>query len=173
MPTKRQSDRRGSFVKIFEANIFRSNAISFQCNEIYFSCSNADTLRGMHFQSPPFDHHKLVSCISGLALDVVLDLRVGSPTFGRYESFQLSESENKALLIPSGLAHGFLSLRNSTCLLYLVTSPHTPSHDSGIRWDSFGYSWPGKNFIMSDRDKNMQPFEGFKSPFVFKKPPNE
>ena len=96
----------------------------------------------MHFQLPPHDHDKLVYCIRGRVMDVLLDLRKSSPTYGRSFGNEISANNHLMLYIPKGVAHGFLSLEDDSVLVYKTTTIHFPSHDAGVRWDSFGYTWP-------------------------------
>ena len=124
--------------------------------------------RGMHFQAPPHDHDKLVYCLAGRALDVVLDLRNGSPTFGRAISVLLNSNGSEGVYVPQGCAHGFLSLESETMLLYHVTSEYSRDFDCGIRWDSIPFTWPVKQPLVSERDMLFQPLVAFRSPFIFK-----
>ena len=120
----------------------------------------------MHFQVPPAHHAKIVTCLSGVVLDVILDLRKSSPTFGLVESLELSESNRHFLFIPSGFAHGFLSLTEDSVVHYLTGAEHSPKHDKGIRWNSFGFKWPVSNPVVSDRDSELPLFSDFESPFL-------
>ena len=121
----------------------------------------------MHLQLPPADHAKLVYCISGAIFDMALDLRVGSPTYGEHEAYELSAEYNNAAYLPSGIAHGFFVRSAPAVVVYQVTSEHSPAHDTGIRWDSFGASWPQSTPVVSTRDEGLTPFQQFKSPFQF------
>lgn len=161
------SDERGRFVKIYDSPVFRDVGLNTAFTEQYYTVSGERVVRGLHCQLPPHDHDKLVYCVAGRVFDVVLDLRVGSPTFGRYESFDLSADDSRSLYIPRGLAHGFCVMEAPATLVYNVTSVHAPSHDSGIRWDSIGVEWPIESPIVSERDANLPRFEDFQSPFVF------
>ena len=104
----------------------------------------------MHYQKYPFEHDKIVTCLSGSILDVIVDLRHGSKTFGKYKKINLSADLNKSIFVPKGFAHGFLALEEST-VLYATNSPYSEKNDVGIKWDSFGFSWPIKKPIVSDR----------------------
>ncbi|GAB4183229.1 MAG: dTDP-4-dehydrorhamnose 3,5-epimerase family protein [Terrimicrobiaceae bacterium] len=158
-------DDRGEFVKTFHEDQLSAHGISLHLREEFFSTSAAGVLRGMHFQTPPFAHQKLVYCISGSVLDVILDLRKDSPTFGRPKSVELSSENRHFIHIPVGFAHGFLSLTEGSCLVYKTDCPHAPSHDLGIRWDSFGFDWPITTPRLSPRDAAFPSFEEFESPF--------
>jgi dTDP-4-dehydrorhamnose 3,5-epimerase len=162
----RFDDRRGAFTKYFAESDIREQGMKMQLREVYFSRSNKNVIRGMHFQVPPAHHAKCVCVSSGSVRDVVLDLRKNSSTYGQAADIMLSSENHLALFIPPGFAHGFLSLEDNTVMHYLVSSEYSPEHDAGIRWDSFAYDWKVKNPILSDRDKAMQPFASFESPFL-------
>jgi dTDP-4-dehydrorhamnose 3,5-epimerase len=160
-------DARGSFVKAFHAPTFAARGLRTDWREDYVSSSHLGVLRGMHFQTPPADHAKLVFCTAGAVLDLVLDLRRGSPTYGEHRAVTLSAENGFGLYIPSGLAHGFLSVSALSTMHYKVTSVHAPEHDAGIAWNSFGFPWPTNDPRLSDRDRQHPPLEDFQSPFVF------
>jgi len=160
-----QHDLRGTFVKTMHAEIFSRHGIPMQYAEQYYSVSKKNVLRGLHFQTPPYDHYKLVTCIEGDAFDVVLDLRKSSPTYGQHECFELKGAAGDGVFVPLGCAHGFYVRSESATLLYNVSSVHAPSHDTGIRWDSAGVPWPSGAPIVSERDAALMPFAKFKSPF--------
>jgi dTDP-4-dehydrorhamnose 3,5-epimerase/CDP-3, 6-dideoxy-D-glycero-D-glycero-4-hexulose-5-epimerase len=161
----RFQDLRGSFVKVFNANIFAENGLANGFKESYFSVSAKGVIRGMHFQSPPSEHIKLVYLSQGLATDVVLDIRRNSGTFGKYFSIELNETNPVMVYIPAGCAHGFESKADNTIVTYLQTSVYDPENDLGIRFDSFGFDWEVENPILSDRDRQFTPLNEFKSPF--------
>jgi len=125
----------------------------------------------MHFQLPPFDQSKLAYIVSGKVLDVIVDLRKNSPTFGDYLSVELSEYNNKSVYIPKGLAHGFGVISKSSTVIHLTTSEYSQKHDQGIRWDSFGMKWPIEKPIVSDRDRDFKKLSEFDSPFVYGEKP--
>ena len=121
----------------------------------------------MHFQIPPHDHAKVVYVVSGKILDVILDLRKESSTYGQYFSVQLSAVDPSFLYIPSGMAHGFLSLEDNSKVLYMQTTTYSSECDKGILWNSFGVKWPllAQDAIISQRDLAHPPFADFTSPF--------
>ena len=160
------SDLRGEFVKTFNDEEFRSRRLTPVFKEQYYSSSNKDVIRGMHFQLPPYDHDKLVYCTAGRVLDVLVDLRKDSATFGEYYSVELSADNAHMMYISKGIAHGFLTLSESATMIYNVTSVYHSEFDTGISWDSFNFRWPVANPIMSERDQALIPFDEFKSPFV-------
>jgi dTDP-4-dehydrorhamnose 3,5-epimerase len=159
-------DERGSFIKVFNDDLYKKNNLNFNLREQYFSFSKKNVIRGMHFQLPPNDHDKLVYCIQGAVQDVVLDLRTTSKTYGEYCSIYLSSEKFNMLYIPSGFAHGFCSLTDDACMVYNVSSVYNPESDSGVAFNSFGYNWNISNPIVSDRDRQLSLFNSFKSPFL-------
>lgn len=151
-------DQRGEFVKTFHADQFESHGLDIDFKESFYSVSRKNVIRGMHFQLPPFDHSKLVYVVDGEILDVVVDVRRGAETFGRYFFARLSSENAKSLYMSKGFAHGFLTLSEQATVVYLTTTVHSLSHDAGIRWDSFGFDWLGVDQpIVSDRDKAFSP----------------
>lgn len=145
-------DDRGLFVKTYNKNIFQELNIDFEIRESYFSVSNKDVIRGMHFQLPPFDHEKLVFVPQGSICDVVVDLRKKSATYQKFISIELSAENKKSIVIPKGLAHGFKSLENDSIIVYNVASEYNFEADSGILFNSFGFDWQVKEPIVSTRD---------------------
>ncbi|KQL50089.1 dTDP-4-dehydrorhamnose 3,5-epimerase [Brevibacillus choshinensis] len=160
-------DKRGSFTKTFHVDEFQKNELQVQFAEDYYSISNKDVLRGLHFQLPPHDHVKMVYCLTGEVMDAVVDLRVGSPAYGTYEIFQLSADKANILYIPKGLAHGFYVSKEPALVMYKASSVYSQDFDFGIRWDSLGIPWPSRNPIISERDSNFPPFHQFASPFSY------
>lgn len=160
-------DARGSFIKTFHEPAFRALGLRTDWLEEYHSASRKNVIRGMHFQTPPFDHAKLVYCLQGEVLDVLVDLRVGSPSYGKCASLVLSPHKHNGIYIPPGMAHGFLSLSEGSVLHYKVTSVHSAEHDSGILWNSFGFEWPVDSPIVSDRDKSHPRLADFNSGFPY------
>jgi dTDP-4-dehydrorhamnose 3,5-epimerase len=142
-------DERGTFVKTFNQQEFKDNELEFEIRESYFSISQKDVIRGMHFQLPPHDHQKLVYVAQGSIIDVILDLRVESKTYKKSISVELSEENRKSVYIPKGFAHGFKSLEDNTITVYNVSSEYNSRADSGIWYDSFGFDWQNNEIIMS------------------------
>ena len=159
-------DERGVFNKIYHQDIFYHKGINIDIKEQFYTISNKNVIRGMHFQFPPYNHEKLVSCLSGSILDVVLDLRKSSDTYGKFDVFELNGSDGNNIYIPSGIAHGFLSLEDNSCVLYSTSTVHKVEADSGIHWDSFDFSWKCDNPIISKRDQEHIAFSYFESPFL-------
>jgi len=162
-------DDRGRFVKIFHTLEFEKLQLSTRFIEEFYSFSKPGVLRGLHFQIPPHDHEKLVYCVQGEVFDVVLDLRLGSPTFGQAQHFILNTEQANMLYIPSGLAHGFCTMREPATLVYKVSSVHAPAHDQGILWSSIPIEWPIRTPIVSDRDSKFPTLAKFSSPFTYEK----
>jgi dTDP-4-dehydrorhamnose 3,5-epimerase/CDP-3, 6-dideoxy-D-glycero-D-glycero-4-hexulose-5-epimerase len=160
-------DSRGRFIKTYNNNFFQTNGLNLTMKESYYSISNKDVIRGMHFQTPPFDHMKLVYVPAGKIMDVILDIRKNSPTFGQYFICELSSDNGKVLIIPKGLAHGFKSLQDNTNVTYMQTSCYAPNNDGGIRYDSFGFNWECESPKLSDRDQSFPTLKEFDSPFIF------
>jgi dTDP-4-dehydrorhamnose 3,5-epimerase len=160
-------DDRGSFVKTFHESTLNQHGINFQLKESYFSLSKKGVIRGMHFQLPPHQHSKIVFCPQGSILDVIVDLRKGSPTFKHFFAQELSAENHKGYFIPDGFAHGFKSLTEDAITYYLVSSEYSKDHDTGILYNSFGYDWNNDQPIISERDLSFPSLEAFDSPFVY------
>ena len=159
------NDMRGSFIKTYHEPTFTALGLETKFDEEYYSISKQGVLRGLHFQAPPYDHVKVISCLQGEVFDVVLDLRINSVTYGEHQSFILNGSDARMLYISSGLAHGFYVLSDEATITYKVTTVYSPEYDAGIRWDSAGIEWPGKNPIISERDIKLIDFKDFITPF--------
>jgi dTDP-4-dehydrorhamnose 3,5-epimerase/CDP-3, 6-dideoxy-D-glycero-D-glycero-4-hexulose-5-epimerase len=158
-------DERGAFQKLFHASDFAQNNFPCEIRETFFTVSKKNVLRGMHFQLPPAAHIKLVSCLSGKILDVLLDVRKKSPTYGKFITLELSDENLLGVAVPIGIAHGFLVLSDSATVHYQTSHEHSPQNDSGIRWDSFGMSWPTLHPIISTKDAALKTLQEFQSPF--------
>ena len=159
------ADARGTFVKTFHETILKEEGINFVLRESYFSLSKKDVIRGMHFQLPPHHHSKIVFCPQGASLDVIVDLRKSSPTYGQHFAHELSAENHLAYFIPEGFAHGFKSLTDDAITYYLVSSEYSQQHDTGIRYDSIGYGWGVDAPIISERDLSFVNMKEFDSPF--------
>ncbi|MEZ5018126.1 MAG: dTDP-4-dehydrorhamnose 3,5-epimerase family protein [Flavipsychrobacter sp.] len=158
-------DERGIFVKTFHDTTLKDNGVDFQLKESYFSFSKKDVIRGMHFQTPPHQHAKIVSCPQGAILDVIIDLRKESASFGQYIATELSADNHKAYYIPEGFAHGFKSLTDDAITYYLVSSEYSQGHDTGVIYNSFGFDWETEQPIISARDLSFPSIKEFESPF--------
>ena len=163
-------DDRGYFLESYNKKKFEKaiGEISFvQDNE---SKSSKGVLRGLHFQKPPYAQAKLVRCIEGKVLDVAIDIRDGSETYGQHVIVELSGENKKQVFIPRGFAHGFLVLSESAIFAYKVDNSYAPAYDAGIRWDdpTLNIQW-GVNqseVLVSGKDGNLSFFSEFETPFT-------
>ena len=160
-------DDRGMFVKPFHASTLATHGLETNFKESFYSTNQRGVIRGMHFQFPPHDHAKIVYCTQGSLTDVILDLRLGSPTYGKHVSIELSGNNFKGVYLPKGVAHGFAVHEDKTCMIYLTSTEHAPDYDGGIHIHSFGFDWPFQDPICSERDQQFISLEDFQSPFVF------
>jgi dTDP-4-dehydrorhamnose 3,5-epimerase len=165
---RRFGDVRGEFTKVVHSTTFRALGLHTDFPEVFWSSSRVGVVRGLHFQVPPADHVKLVTCVAGRVHDAVVDLRTGSPTYGHHYSVPLGADRPHLLYVPVGMAHGFLAVEEPALMLYFVSTEHSPQHDRGLRWDSAGIEWPlERSPIVSDRDAAFPTLAEFESPFTF------
>jgi dTDP-4-dehydrorhamnose 3,5-epimerase len=160
-----RTDDRGHLEKTFDGKLFSEYGMNINIQESFHTISKKGVVRGMHFQLPPHDCAKYVSVSRGKICDIILDLRTESSTYGNHIEVEISSANRNIIHIPSGCAHGFLSLEDETCTRYLQTAGFSPSCDSGISFDSFGYKWPTPNPILSEKDRNLPALASFNSPF--------
>lgn len=160
-------DDRGLFVKTFHQPDFLAQKLDFNVRESFYTISKKNVIRGMHFQVQNKAHSKLVYVPHGKIRDVILDIRRGSPTFGHYVSVELNHDNCEMVLIPKGFAHGFIALEDNTIVSYMVDNEHSPEHDQGIHWNSFGADWEVANPIVSKRDQEWPSFKDYRSPFIY------
>ncbi len=160
-------DARGKFIKVFHQQAFDASGLETSFLEEYYSVSCKNVIRGLHFQLPPMDHVKLVYCVEGSVMDAVLDLRVGSPTYGQHALLELSAAKGNIIYIPRGMAHGFCVLSGHAVMVYKVSSIYSQEHDSGVRWDSAGIPWPTAHAVLSARDESFPSLDQFVSPFHY------
>lgn len=155
---ERVTDARGHFARTFCAREFTAQGLDpevVQCSVSYNA--HAGTLRGMHYQAPPYSEAKLVRCTRGSIHDVALDLRRESPTHGTWYGVELTEENGRALFVPRGCAHGFQTLLDDAVVLYQISVAHEPAAARGVRWDdpAFGIEWPdppARGRTLSERD---------------------
>jgi dTDP-4-dehydrorhamnose 3,5-epimerase len=148
-------DERGAFIRTFTAAEFEARGLDSDVAQLAASFNRRrGTLRGMHYQIPPHAQSKLIRCTRGAAYDVILDLRPGSRTYGRWQSVEISVANRKAVYAPAGFAHGFMTLEDDTEISYQLSHPHAPDCERGVRWDdpAFGIAWPMKPLCLSSRD---------------------
>lgn len=167
---KRLSDTRGYFCETFRRSAFAENGISQDFIQDNQSCSErVGTVRGLHFQRPPFAQAKLVRVLRGAILDVALDLRRRSPTFGKHVSVKLDSESDEQLLVPKGFAHGFCTLEPQTTVLYKVDEVYSPEHDGGVYWadPELAIDWPVKaaEAQLSPKDRALPTFGQLASVF--------
>jgi dTDP-4-dehydrorhamnose 3,5-epimerase len=158
-------DRRGRFLKVFQSSALTEIDAGFEVRELFFTWSARDVLRGLHFQLPPSDVAKLVFCLEGTVLDAVLDVRVGSPTFGEHRTVTLSAEAANAVLVPLGCAHGFVVRSDGALVGYAQSGELDPACDSGVLWSSAGIAWGVEAPTLSERDAALVPLAEFVSPF--------
>lgn len=155
-------DSRGWFTRTFCATQLERLGLPLQVAQANVSRSDRrGTLRGLHYQLPPSAEAKLVRCIAGAVHDVVLDLRAGSPTFGRHFAVELDENNGRAVFVPPGCAHGFLTLTDGALVLYFVSARYDPARERGVRFDdpAFAIRWPFPPAVVSDRDLSHPDFD--------------
>lgn len=158
---KRIGDERGFFSEVFRADLFREHVgeVAFVQHNLSLSRPKG-TVRGLHFQLPPVAQGKLVRCPRGSILDVVVDLRSSSPTYGQHMAVELSEANGQQLWVPEGFAHGFCTLEPDSEIFYLVNALYSPAHDRGLRWNdpALGIDWPvgEAEALLSPKDR-VQP----------------
>ncbi len=160
-------DDRGYFFESWNKETFAKHGCDWVFVQDNQSCSLKNVLRGLHFQIPPFDQGKLIRVINGSVLDVAVDLRKNSSTFGKHYKIILNASEKKMFWIPPGFAHGFLTLEDNTLFLYKCTEKYHKEYERTIFWNSpqLNIDWGVKNPIISPKDIKAPLFENFDSPF--------
>jgi len=159
---ERHEDNRGYFARSFCEAEFKEQNISFQPVQSNLSYNRtALTLRGMHFHTPPYEETKLVRCSTGRIFDVAVDLRENSPAFKKWVSVELSRKNGKAFFIPTGCAHGFLTLEDETEVFYQMGPLFTPGHDTGFHWNdpNIAIEWPEKPVVISQKDQDLKEFK--------------
>jgi len=162
-------DKRGYFMESFNAEWFEKNVCDTKFIQDNESRSSRGVLRGLHFQNPPYAQAKLVRVIEGEVLDVVVDLRKESPTYGQFEKILLSSDNKKQFFVPRGFAHGFVVLSDLAIFSYKVDNVYAPTHDSGIQWNDteLNIDWGIDLSLiqLSEKDKVQDTFNSFNSPF--------
>lgn len=168
---KRHGDHRGFFAEIYNLKSYEKNGITVKFVQDNHSMSKeAGTLRGMHFQQPPHAQAKLVRCGQGAIFDVVVDIRLGSPTFGKWRGYELSAENGNQLFVPIGFAHGFISLKPNSEIVYKCSDYYAPETEGALLWNDpdISIDWPIKEMItISDKDKKASLLKALKSPFIY------
>lgn len=160
-------DNRGLFYETYSSFNYREAGILEEFLQDNESISSLNVLRGLHFQNPPYDQGKLVRVVKGKALDVAVDIRKKSPTYGKHMMVLLSDENKNQFWIPSGFAHGFLSLSDETIFSYKCTNLYNKEAESGLIWsdDTLKIDWGVINPVVSEKDNQLASFSSFNSPF--------
>ena len=163
-------DERGFFLESYNREVFAANGLNIDfIQDNHARSKQKGVLRGLHFQAPPMDQTKLVRVTRGEVVDIVVDIRQGSPSYGKSYAVHLSEANHKQLLVPSGFAHGYMTLTDDVEFLYKVDKLYSPAHEGGLRWDDpdLGLTWPDVAPILAKRDTLWPAWRDFVSPFKF------
>ncbi|MDX2002018.1 MAG: dTDP-4-dehydrorhamnose 3,5-epimerase [Chitinophagales bacterium] len=165
------TDPRGYFFESYNDQVFKANGLNYHFVQDNQSKSGKGVLRGLHFQRPPFAQAKLVRVLSGSVLDVAVDIRRGSPTYGKWHSVILTAEKNNQMLIPRGFAHGFLVLTETAEFFYKCDNFYNKESDGGIRFDDPGINidWGTgvEHLILSDKDKVLPMLSEIDNPFEY------
>ena len=169
----RHGDRRGFFSEVYNRRTLEAAGMAVDFVQDNHSLSaEQGTVRGLHFQVPPFAQAKLVRVVRGSVFDVAVDIRRGSPTFGRHVSVVLSAAEGNQVFVPAGFAHGLMTLEVDTEVVYKVSDYYAPDHDRGILWNdpSLGIDWPlgAPRVVLSDKDRLQPRLAEFDTPFEYR-----
>ena len=159
-------DERGYFLESFNKNVFKENGIDVEFVQDNQSLSSKGVIRGLHFQAPPYAQDKLVRVIKGKVLDVVVDIREKSTTYGQFEIFELSSEKKNMVFVPKGFAHGFATMEDDTIFVYKCTNVYNKDSEGGFLWNSLGINWDLNNPIISEKDVLLPSFLEFETPFV-------
>ena len=167
------ADARGYFMEAYKEREFENNIGKVCFSQDNESCSTRGVLRGLHYQLAPYSQSKLVRVIQGNVIDVAVDIRKGSPTFGKYMTMELSGENKRQLFIPKGFAHGFYVMSETAVFTYKVDNPYMPTHERGIRFDdpSIGVNWPimpDGMVSVSEKDRNAPSLYEAENNFDFK-----
>lgn len=166
-------DPRGFFLESYNRERFREAGIDCEfVQDNHAFSKDKGVLRGLHFQAPPHAQAKLVWVTRGAVYDVVVDLRKGSPTFGRWHGFLLTAENFRRLFIPKGFAHGYVTIEPNTEFMYKVDACYNPQSEGGILWNDpdLAIEWPLAEVILSDKDKRLPAWREFASPFNYEQP---
>jgi dTDP-4-dehydrorhamnose 3,5-epimerase len=160
-------DHRGYFSESYNAREFEKLGLDFSFVQDNQSLSNKGILRGLHFQNPPYSQGKLVRVIKGRVVDVIVDIRTSSPTYGEHIKIELSEENFTMMWVPPGFAHGFLTLEDETLFAYKCTEFYEPDSEAGLMWNDpeFNIDWGTESPTLSDKDKVHPSFKNFISKF--------
>ena len=167
--SKSFSDKRGFFLENFKESDFISNGITTKFIQDNFSHSKQNVLRGLHYQKKPHAQAKLVTALQGEILDVAVDIRKNSPTYGKWVSEILSDQNHKMLYIPEGFAHGFCVISSEADVLYKVNHEYSPDSERGILWNDpfLDIDWPTDQPILHEKDSKFPSFQNIDNDFVY------
>jgi dTDP-4-dehydrorhamnose 3,5-epimerase len=164
-------DNRGYFLESFNLEEFEENVYPIKFVQDNESKSSKGVVRGLHFQKPPFSQAKLVRCIEGRVIDVAVDIRKGSPTYGKHITVELSGENKKQLFVPRGFAHGFSVLSDTAVFAYKVDNMYAPEYDSGIKYNdkdlNINWGLTEEEIQLSGKDENLSFFKDLETPFKF------
>ena len=167
----RHGDHRGFFAETYNRKKYLEYGIDIEFIQDNHSISKElGTLRGLHFQSPPHAQAKLVRCGRGSIFDVAVDIRRGSPTYGKWEGYELTAENGHQVYVPIGFAHGFLTLEPDSEIVYKCTDYYAPQTEASVLWNDpdIGISWPKLDKpILSEKDALAPMLKNFKSPFIY------
>jgi dTDP-4-dehydrorhamnose 3,5-epimerase len=158
---EKRGDERGFFARTFCQKEFSARGLDINYTQQNTSSSKyRGTLRGMHFQKSPHAETKLIRCLRGAIVDIIIDIRPNSPSFCKWEAFELNEDNKRMLYVPKGFAHGFQTVSDEVEVTYLVDGFYEPTAEGGVRWNdpAFGIQWPLEPTVMSDKDKAWPDF---------------
>ncbi|MBL0017781.1 MAG: dTDP-4-dehydrorhamnose 3,5-epimerase [Bacteroidia bacterium] len=160
-------DERGYFMETYSEKAFAEIGLDMHFVQDNLSYSRKGILRGLHFQAPPSAQGKLVSVVKGHVLDVAVDIRKGSPTYGKHAMVHLSDENHKLFYIPPGFAHGFLVISEECYFSYKCTGTYDRGAEGGLMWNdpALGIDWQASNPVISEKDTHYKPFGEFESPF--------
>lgn len=169
---KKHGDQRGFFSEVYNKAAFAAAGIDVEfLQDNHSRSAERGTVRGLHYQAPPFAQDKLVRVISGSVFDVAVDIRRGSPTYGHHIGVELSAAAWNQLLVPTGFAHGFMTLEPDTEVVYKVSARYAPDHDFGVLWNDqdLDIGWPmaPADVILSNKDREQPSFRDLVSPFSY------
>lgn len=161
-------DERGSNMKTFHKDTFEAQGLKCDFGETMITTNlHKNVIRGFHFQKPPYTQCKLYYCLCGAWNNYSIDLRKGSPAYGRVICIPMNEDERKLLYIPDGIANAHLILKDNTKVLYQLGSKYMPEYEGGVRWDSVGLDFGDIDPIITERDMSLPGFDKFDSPFIY------
>ncbi len=163
-------DERGFFVETYNESRYKEMGITGDFVQDNLSKSKKGVLRGLHYQAPPFEQGKLVTVLEGAVLDVAVDIRFGSPTFGQYVAVELTAENKKQFWIPAGFAHGFVTLEDDTVFAYKCTNVYSPENDRGVKYDdlAIGIDWPEVgDLTISEKDQNQPLLADIAQEFIY------